>query len=310
MINPLDISKVCSICELQFNCIFARRYICQFCYKGVCSGCSLQKYYNDDTRSLDRICDTCYSGFLKLPVSERNNIEKEKLSADIALIRNKIQAEKKAIGRENLIIEELQKDIHEYHQQIIDIDKDMRSDLNSLEQEVEKIEKDYQDLNSRLESVIIHNWESDFKIKALTAENQEFSTFGVDLEERINTAQEDVQELLRKINKTDPVTRKSETHAENIKIYRIKQEIINITKEKTENYTKIEKMKENQRIKNETFLMLFNKLASITKPSEEINEDTEILTTQGNEVTELKRKLTKIQRKYEIEDNKCKCEII
>ena len=157
MINPSDISKVCSICVSKFHFFFLRKQICQSCYRAVCSKCSMQKRKNNDSNAESRICDSCYSNYIEQEISKAYSVTKERYKAEIFGLEKKYEYEKNNSEIEAVLIEDLQNEIEDHKQQFNYLEKELNDEYKALIDEVSRIEKDFVELNNRLECLIIDN---------------------------------------------------------------------------------------------------------------------------------------------------------
>ena len=185
----------------------------------------------------------------------------------------------------------------------------MESECELVLNEIEKIEKDFITLNKRLEIVVVQLWEAEFRIKFISEENKDLNERKFDLNEKIKELENEINDLLKKLNGNDTELRKSQIHTESLRLFRIKQEINNLLKEKIETITKIQKMKENESIKNRSISMLMNKLASVTKISNENGEKILIDEAQEQKIYHLEHKISTMHRRCELENQRCSCSI-
>ena len=138
-------------------------------------------------------------------------------------------------------------------------------------------------------------------------ENEELREGDIEIDEKIEMLEEEVDFLLKRLDGNDAEVRRSLLHADDLRLYRIKQEIMNLKKEKNENLCKIQKMRENQEVKNSNVAMLINKLVSVRRIPEENQDDDKVFDSQNEQIFELEKQVEKFQRKYEIQNNKCNC---
>lgn len=305
-------SKTCTICMASFSFFGASKCICEFCFKAVCQKCSMQKAVHPETKTMKRICDTCYSEMIKGMVINQYKFEQERLKSEIFNFQKRMEIEKLACEKELKIIEDLNLSIDDTKNEIIHREKVKDSELVTLKKDIEKIDSDYQDISSRLQLLSLKNLELDDKVSNSEEQNKEFLTGDVSgIKENLNKLKIEIDELSSKV-KEQKKTQKSEHFDMNIN--RIKDEINCLRIQKNRYSERIKELKSFDAIKQSNISLLLSNLSNAST-SPEVGlvrggiEDEEIYRAQETEIIKLRTKVERIQRKNVIDSQKCVCTI-
>lgn len=303
-------SKTCAICVDTFSFLGASKYFCYFCFKAVCKRCSMQKTYHPESKSMKRICDTCYSEMIKGIVINHYKFEQDRLKAEIFNFQKRMEIEKLTCEKEAKMIEELNRSIEDTKNEIKYQEYEKSSEISILKQEIDKIDADYQDMSSRLELLEIKNLELDTKILNSEEQNRDFLNLDLSgLQSKINTLSSEIEELNGNF-KTQKKTKQSEKF--DFKVLRLKEDIKCLKTQKSRIIERIKELKTVDSIKETNISMLLTNLSNAST-STEIGfvhgslEDEEVLRIQEEEIDEIKNKIEKLKRKNEIENKTCEC---
>ena len=89
ILSKEKISTSCSICVASFSVFGSQKHICHFCYKPVCSRCSMQTALDPESHIKKRICDACHSETIKDSVITQFRIELERLNIELSNLEKK-----------------------------------------------------------------------------------------------------------------------------------------------------------------------------------------------------------------------------
>lgn len=303
-------SKMCSICFITFSFLGPSKHFCSFCFRAVCSKCSMQKAFHSDSKSVKKICDTCYSEMIKGIVINHYKFEQDRLKSEIFNFQKRMEIEKVTCEKEAKSIEELNRSIEDTKNEIKYQELEKNSEISNLKQEIDKIDSDFHDISSRLELLAIKNLELDSKIFNSEDQNREFLTGDIDgLHLKIKNLSSEILEL----NGNFKLQKKSVLNENfDYKVLRIKEDIRCLKNQKNRLIEKIGEMKAVEGIKETNISMLLTNLSNAST-SAEIGlvhgsfEDDEICRTQEEEICELTKKIEKIKRKNVIESKTCEC---
>jgi hypothetical protein len=309
----LDVSrnnKVCSICAQVFSAWGYHRRLCSFCYRPVCSRCLTQTAFHPKLKLKKKICDACYSDLIKETVIARNKAEIERLKLEMLTLEKKYEIERHNCEKEAIFIRDLQKIIEETAEEAYIREQETRIEIENLEQDIIRINADYQDAAAKLEFLISQNSDFDIKIISFTDQIQDFLNFSQEQTfQKIQELQDDIAALNEKLG-----CKNSFNTWNDMKIYQLKDDIVNLFSQKTDLLNKISEMKQIESAKESNISMLITTLSNkSTNP--DINsccnhfEDEEKIKIQEKKISELHRKISKKQRKYEIETGKCRCNL-
>ncbi|CAG9312765.1 unnamed protein product [Blepharisma stoltei] len=93
--------KNCSICGSPFTLLGStQKNVCQFCYHGVCGRCCSQTVYEAIKDEALKICDNCYSEYIKTQVTSKIQFEIMDVKAQNRFIEEQIVKEQKAYESE------------------------------------------------------------------------------------------------------------------------------------------------------------------------------------------------------------------
>lgn len=304
--------KYCSICFIEFSIWGMRKQYCGFCFRPVCSRCSMQKAYQVESHMLKRKCDTCHSESIKDSVINQNRIEIERLKFEISNLQKRLELEQINIQKERKNIEDLNSIIEETKEDTVNREQEMMEEMKLLEQDLEKITSDYQELVSRMEFLSLQNHELVIKAQNIKEQIEDFSIKPItEIREKIIILKQDIKRLNLKLKSDCPLS----PLIKDTSIVKIKEEILNLRNEKNSILTKIAECKEVEIIKESNISMLLTTLSnSSTAP--DLNficrsfEDEEILRQQQDEIAELRAKIAKRIRKNELENKKCTCRVV
>lgn len=302
-------SKMCAICVAPFSFLGPSKYFCYFCFKAVCKRCSMQKACHSESKTMKRMCDTCYSEMIKGIVINHYKFEQDRLKAEIFNFQKRMEIEKLTCEKEAKMIEELNRSIEDTKNEIKYQEYEKSSEISTLKQEIDKIDADYQDMSSRLELLEIKNLELDTKILNSEEQNHDFLNLDLSgLQSKINTLSSEIQEL----NGNFKSQKKTKNQNSDFKVLRLKEDIKCLKTQKSRIIERIKELKTVDSIKETNISLLLTNLSNAST-SAEIGfvhgslEDEEILRIQEEEIDELKRKIEKIKRKNEIESKTCEC---
>lgn len=269
----------------------------------------MQRLKNIETNSFARVCDSCYSNHIRQNISKFYSDESENQIAEIYKIQQRYIAEKTLCENQSKLISLLQTEIRDFGEKERKNLSDLEGFSNVLSKDIEKLEADYEELKERYEAFVMQNWDDDWKIQELAEENQEFGG-EIPIRERINLLEEEVKELLKGCDGNDSEAKKEHLHEEEMKLFRLKQDLAASKKEKEENLARIQKMKEILKLKNSNLAMLVGKLALVNEINLENEEEFEVDEMQSTEISKLERRLSKVHRKLDLQATKCHCEIM
>ena len=307
--SPMS-SEICHICRSDFSVITDPKQICEFCYKFVCKKCSMQKMEHEETKNLSRICDSCFTHKIKQSISMLYIEEQERYKSEIVNLKKRYYHENALCEVEALTVQELEKDINQHNEKTQNALKLLENECKVITKDIDKAEKDYSELFARYESSVISNWEADRRIKYLSEENEETGYEEDDICRRITILEEEITMLLKGYDGNDAEGRKSQAYVEELKVFRVKQELENLNLEKSENINRIQKLKESEKLKDSNIAMLSGKLTLVRMIKSQNDEDFTLSDLQDSEILRLESQVARIERKVGLENSKCKCEII
>ena len=92
-------SKSCTSCDTlfgSFGITTAKKYICRFCYTGVCSKCSPHRVIHPEARRKERCCVACYSKFVADTVRAGMEVDITRRASEADTLLKRYEEEKKA----------------------------------------------------------------------------------------------------------------------------------------------------------------------------------------------------------------------
>lgn len=236
--------KVCTICGSPFSLLGSnQKHTCGFCYRGLCSRCSSQQIYEPVKHEIIKICDNCYSEYIKTQITSKIQFEIMDEQAQIRFIQNKLDLERVLFLKEHETSHELKSKIiieegkansnakNDYKRK----DKVMAA-ISQLDDVIIKLESKVVENSLFLKGKILKISQYNNEISDSKSQNQTEIYETQELMERIHACQEDNENLKEKIRKieldkvTDEQTISSNEVELSIKIDRLKAEIENIGK--------------------------------------------------------------------------------
>ena len=156
---------------------------------------------------------------------------------------------------------------------------------------------------------MIDNWEADLKINVICEENMDFSEEKIEIRDKIRGLEDDIERLLTNSDENNMEGRRSQFHTQDLKVYRMNQEIESLNKEKNEYLARIKKMKESDEMKKSNIVMLMNKLALACDVKSSELPDLKDYNEQVQTIKDLERQVSRIHRKQALEAKVCKCQM-
>ena len=92
-------SKACTSCEIPFGSFglsTAKKYICRFCYTGVCNKCSPHRIIHPESKRKERCCASCYSKFVADTIRADVEVDLTRRASEADVLLKRYEEEKKA----------------------------------------------------------------------------------------------------------------------------------------------------------------------------------------------------------------------
>ena len=307
--------NTCSICFITFNIWGPHKRTCSFCYRPICSRCSMNTAKHPELNLQKRICDACHSDLIKESATAQCKVEVDRLKMELSNLEKRYETEAYTLEKESEDIEEMEIIIEETKEEAFVREREMRLELKQLESDVEIITKDSEEAARRLEVLSLQNIELDIIIENNLQQIEDFGSGSLDAcIDKIRAVEREVDELSRGLGKEN--CRKEDLISESIamKCKKLKEEIFVIKNERAMIESSILELKEVESIKESSISMLLTTLSNkSTLPdinfTSTLYDDEELIQSQEEEINQLEHKISKRQRKHELENKTCKCEI-
>jgi hypothetical protein len=270
----------------------------------------MQKAIHPESKTLRRICDTCYSEMIKSLVINHYKFEQDRLKSEIFNFQKRMEMEKFASEKDLKSIEELNRSIDDTKSEINHRELTKTAELTLLKHDIQKIDSDYEDISSRLQLLQFKNLEITEKIMNSEEQNKDFLTADLNgIKEKIEKVRNECEELSLKLKELKN-SQKSQHY--DLNFSRILDEIKSLKLQKGRFIERIQELKSVDAIKESNISMLLSNLSNASTCPEVGSvrggiEDEEIFRNQENEIFKLSSQLEKIQRKNVIENQKCVC---
>ena len=262
-----------------------------------------------------RICDACHSDLIKESVAAQYKVEVERLKIELCNLEKRYDTEVYTLEKESENIEEMEIIIKETKEESFRREYEMKLELKQLETDFEIISKDYEEITSRLEMLTLQNAELDIIIENNLQQIQDFSSGNPETcFEKFREIDGEVCELSEKLVKEGFSKKDFISETFGMKCNKIKEEIVSLKNEKAKIESSILELKEVETFKESNISMLLTTLSNkSTLPdihfTSNCYENEELFQSQEEEINQLELKISKRQRKNELENKTCKCEV-
>lgn len=192
-------SKACTSCEIPFGTFglsTAKKYVCRFCYTGVCNKCSPHRIIHPESKRKERCCASCYSKFVADTIRADVEVDLTRRASEADVLLKRYEEERKA-KELDLAANAL-----------------LTTQLESLKQELARVRLEYettldkkrhleQQLRSDLHSLLTERDQISVQIQAATADAQLAKSTRLSLRKHLKTEAGKVTDLERLLREAE-----------------------------------------------------------------------------------------------------------
>lgn len=192
-------SKACTSCDTQFSSFglsTAKKYVCRFCYTGVCNKCSPHRIIHPESKRKERCCAACYSKFVSDTIRADVEVDLTRRASEADVLLKRYEEERKAKEVDLATNSLLTSQLETLKQELTRVRLENETTL-SKKQAVE------QQLRSDLRSLQIERDQVNLQIQTVTAETELAISNRQSLRKNLKTDAGKVTELERMLRETE-----------------------------------------------------------------------------------------------------------
>ena len=206
--NAYKAVKSCSSCGVAFGALLsigsAKKYVCKFCYTGVCQKCSPHKLMHPELKRKERCCGTCYSAFVADSLRAGIEVDLTRRTSEADVLMQKYVEERTAQEEEGqinrLLSEEVQALRHELARLRLDHETQLekkktterlvRNDIQAFLSEQEQLSKELNTIEEEISATKSSRASFKQSIRADKAKHTEFQRLNQETEGDLKVAAE------------------------------------------------------------------------------------------------------------------------